>query len=409
MNNNKLSVILAGVIFTITIISTYFETLSGVWEDYKIGMGFKVQSNVDKTIETLKERKILLWTSMFEDEYFYLGKTGQFDHCPKYNNCLLTRSRESITDSEAVLFHGNELVREDLPKERDPRQYYVFVNLESPINRPITDSYYEDYFNLTMTYRLDSDIPWPYNMIKNIQTGETVAPVSQVRWMEPVFGSSDDDWVINIGEKFKNRKKTAAWLVSNCQTPGKRESYIEELRKYVDIDVIGKCSETSPIKCPRSEPWEDCFTEIIEKDYLFYLSFENSLCQDYVTEKLFNPLRYNIIPVVYGGGNYSLFAPPHSYIDALDFGSPKRLANYLNHLSQSQEEYAKYFWWKKFYAVDYSRFYTLCKICEIANEPKTPRIYSPLSDWYAKDKCPIHDALNDLNFATKYARPRALK
>ena len=30
--------------------------------------------------------------------------------------------------------------------------------------------------------------------------------------------------------------------------------------------------------------------------YKFYLAFENSICPDYVTEKFFNILQYNVIP-----------------------------------------------------------------------------------------------------------------
>lgn len=39
---------------------------------------------------------------------------------------------------------------------------------------------------------------------------------------------------------------------------------------------------------------------MLDTDYLFYLAFENSICDDYVTEKLYSALRRNIIPVVFG-------------------------------------------------------------------------------------------------------------
>ena len=62
---------------------------------------------------------------------------------------------------------------------------------------------------------------------------------------------------------------------------------------------------------------------------MFYLSFENSLCEDYVTEKLWAWLRRDIVPVVMGQANYSAIVPPHSVINALDFSEPRDLANYL--------------------------------------------------------------------------------
>jgi len=61
--------------------------------------------------------------------------------------------------------------------------------------------------------------------------------------------------------------------------------YVKELSKYIDVDIYGKCGEFS---CDRNR---DCFSDVAEADYFFYLSFENSFCDDYVTEKLMNPLR----------------------------------------------------------------------------------------------------------------------
>ena len=51
----------------------------------------------------------------------------------------------------------------------------------------------------------------------------------------------------------------------------------------------------------------------------FYLAFENSLCDDYVSEKFFSILNSDIIPVVMNGANMSRIAPKQSYIDVKDF------------------------------------------------------------------------------------------
>ena len=72
----------------------------------------------------------------------------------------------------------------------------------------------------------------------------------------------------------------------------------------------------------------DCYAKI-EQEYKFYLSFENSLCTDYVTEKFFNVLNYNMVPVTYNGAEMEKFAPRHSYINALDYSSVEELAKYL--------------------------------------------------------------------------------
>lgn len=60
---------------------------------------------------------------------------------------------------------------------------------------------------------------------------------------------------------------------------------------------------------------------MLDRDYKFYLSFENSICVDYVTEKFWNALLFNTVPIVYGGADYLEIAPKKSFINILDFKS----------------------------------------------------------------------------------------
>jgi hypothetical protein len=41
-------------------------------------------------------------------------------------------------------------------------------------------------------------------------------------------------------------KKSVVWFVSNFDSESKREVYVKELQKYIDVDVYGKCG---PLKC----------------------------------------------------------------------------------------------------------------------------------------------------------------
>lgn len=145
-------------------------------------------------------KKILYWTKMFSSETFYMGTGYIARDCP-VNDCYATNNRHMVnpTDFDAVLFHGNDLNLEDLPKNRSPRQWYVFVNLESPANRPVTNYFYEDFFNITMTYRLDSDIVWTYAVVKDARTNVNVAPSRNVNWSAFYAGSGNE-----IGKKRKS-------------------------------------------------------------------------------------------------------------------------------------------------------------------------------------------------------------
>ena len=59
----------------------------------------------------------------------------------------------------------------------------------------------------------------------------------------------------------------------------------QELRKYISVDIFGACGQKE--KCPRDS--EQCFRDI-ERSYKFYLSFENSFCKEYITEKFWKTL-----------------------------------------------------------------------------------------------------------------------
>lgn len=61
---------------------------------------------------------------------------------------------------------------------------------------------------------------------------------------------------------------------------------VKTLQKYVTVDIYGKCG---PLVCPRRD-MATC-TKMLDEEYKFYLSFENSLCYDYLTEKLIRGLK----------------------------------------------------------------------------------------------------------------------
>lgn len=116
--------------------------------------------------------------------------------------------------------------------------------------------------------------------------------------------------------------------------------------------------------------------------------------------------RYNVVPVVYGGANYSQFIPPNSYVNALDFDSPKELATYLKYLSQDLSLYQSFLQWKKYYRVNDGTKRAVCTLCEVLHKQKEPKMYLTLSDWYEKEKCPIQTLLQRTN--DRYATKRTL-
>ena len=72
------------------------------------------------------------------------------------------------------------------------------------------------------------------------------------------------------------------WIVSNCKTQSKREEYVVELSKYINVDVFGKCGNFTH-KC-HNYLNGTCTNNMME-GYKFSFAAENSLCKEYFTGK----------------------------------------------------------------------------------------------------------------------------
>ena len=59
-----------------------------------------------------------------------------------------------------------------------------------------------------------------------------------------------------------------------------REDYVHSMQDFMSVDIFGLCGNTTG--CPHGT---DCLTTL-SREYKFYLAFENSICEDYVSEKL---------------------------------------------------------------------------------------------------------------------------
>ncbi|XP_063976317.1 alpha-(1,3)-fucosyltransferase C-like [Diachasmimorpha longicaudata] len=317
-------------------------------------------------------KTILYWNTMKVEQDFMFGTGDIFQGCP-VPHCYATTERhlDDIKDFHAILFNGIEIRFRDLPAGRSPHQRYIFFTWESPSSRRIRPANFvlkPDYYNWTISYRLDSDIIRPFGMVRDILTDEIVAPprnpTDAVTWRYPEYLLEVDTAELNL---IKKKKRMAAWFASRCISDSKREILVDELRTHFEVDIYGDCG---PLQCDQKN-LEDCY-DIVERDYYFYLSFENTLCKDYVTEILFQPLSRNVIPVVYGGADYTKFAPPHSYINVMDFNSTAELARFMYRLVDDPMGYHSYFWWKNYYRLEDASKPTLCDLCAKLHDDDLP-------------------------------------
>ena len=244
-----------------------------------------------------------------------------------------------------------------------------------------------------MTYRDDSDLPRPYAWIAPLGTPPSTyqprasEPRNWRQFSKAGFAASLPSRPASF-RRLARRKKLVAWVVSNCHTSSQRENYVRELSKHVKVSIMGNCGA----KCKQGG--QDVCDNSVTSGFKFYLSFENSMCRDYMTEKVFNRMTQDVVPVVMGLGNFTRHLPPHSYIDVMDYESPKELADYLQHLDANEEEYLSYFWWKDHYAVLNTRLPTICRLCELLHDPNAPvKSYEDMNAWWRKGACLKRDAI----------------
>ncbi|KAI1289460.1 Alpha-(1,3)-fucosyltransferase C [Halotydeus destructor] len=226
--------------------------------------------------------------------------------------------------------------------------------------------HYADTFDITMSYRRDSDIWRPYGQVGR----------------KPIIdGANNSFWSPRI--PWSKRKMAVAWFVSHCDTKSRRELLAMLLSNYIPVDNYGECGK---LKCARSLNI-DCLKKL-ENEYMFYFAAENALCEDYVTEKLFNLIKYDVqvIPIVYGGANYSFILPPNSYIDANSFPTVTQLGDYLNHVASNETLFNSYLESRKDYTLVETR--PGCQLCNVIHHFREKSASARnISDWFVVDKC----------------------
>jgi alpha-1,3-fucosyltransferase len=344
------------------------------------------------TIETTgKPKQILLWTTFFrwDDFRFGLGREPFMAAGCRYTNCLTTTDKSLANDSDALIFHPNDFNVDNLPRHRLAAQRYVFLYYEAMASERERLSVFTEplkhFFNWTMTHRRDSDIfsSHPYGSLRRKSTSvvSNVLPRPLPEGEIPPDPIKMFDTFLHLN-MLGNKTKLVAWFNSNCDTLGGREKYFREMAQYTPIDTYGACGH---LKC---DPAEGTHCDKLLGNYKFYIAAENSLCADYVTEKFYRALEADVVPIVYGGADYSAYAPALSYINTADFTSPKALAEYLYVLDTNPGLYSKYFDWKKDWEVIRFPPDGWCNLCEKLNRPEEPeKSYEDIGTWFY-DKVP---------------------
>jgi alpha-1,3-fucosyltransferase len=270
----------------------YYVTIDGI--KYPTHTLLHQNKSIDfKCLSSNSNVKKIFYMNKWFGHHFGIGYSDPFSriNCP-ITNCEILDDRDRLIEADYILIYGgDEHITRDLHKlkyKTSSSQKWIFVWYESYHflnNNPYKNSKYFNTLNMVSNYKPNSDFSGIY------ETG------SGITW------SPNVNYAANYNH-LKDKTHFAVALISNCNMiTSKRLEYINELKNYIDVQVYGKCGEP----CESSNNTNKCFLHTLAKKFKFYFAFENSICDDYVSEKFFKILSFPIIPVVLGGANYSYY------------------------------------------------------------------------------------------------------
>ncbi|KAM4567233.1 alpha-(1,3)-fucosyltransferase 4-like [Odontesthes bonariensis] len=308
---------------------------------------------------------LLIWTHPF-------GQHRKLPDCLEsyqISGCTLTDDASAYLEADAVIIHHREIATGSayLPLEPRPRaQKWVWLNYESPTHTPRL-WLFEGVFNLTMSYRTDSDIFLPYGyLVPRARTAGGLQNAFARRLSRPSHSN-------------RPRHRLAAWVISNWSGRQARVVLYYQLRRYIQIDVFGLAGRL----LPRAS---GSVVRLAER-YMFYLALENSQHTDYITEKLWNAVMAGAVPVVLGPSrqNYERFLPPEAFIHVDDFPTVQDLARYLLMLRRNPVRMRRHLDWRGSYSLHQPAFWDehYCTACRAVRRTRGKTdVVKDLTRWF---------------------------
>ena len=234
---------------------------------------------------------------------------------------ILTLDRKYMDRAFAVVFHMpglNEHLSSDLCKPDG--QVWIRWNMEpetkfSWMENPELD----ELFDLRMDYHPDADLVCPY--YAGFKPERVATPVDPL-----------------------GKKNRVCMLISSGVNQSGRKEYLAELMKHTRVDSYGRLYHNTDME-GEDRGWNSKVA--LYSQYKFVIAFENSVLEDYVTEKLYDPLYAGTVPVYLGAPNVEDYLPGADCVIRADrFGSPKELAEYIERCYAEDEEYLRYYQWR---------------------------------------------------------------
>ena len=138
---------------------------------------------------------------------------------------------------------------------------------------------------------------------------------------------------VDLERIFDEKRGFCAMVVSN-ERAKERLSFYSKLSKYKKVDSGGKALNNI------GGPVKDKMAFI--SNYRFTFAFENSSYNGYVTEKIYEPMFVNSIPIYWGSESVNLDFNTNSFISLHDFFSDNECIDKIMELESDKYKYLDY-------------------------------------------------------------------
>ncbi|XP_048877268.1 alpha-(1,3)-fucosyltransferase 10 isoform X8 [Brienomyrus brachyistius] len=272
---------------------------------------------------------VIVWWSPLTGEIGRLGECGE-------HRCFFTinKTYHGHPSTQAFLFYGTDFNADSLPLPRGFHHHWALFHEESPKNNyKLFHEPVITLFNHTATFSRFSQLPLT------------------TQYLESLEALTSHTHLVPLSRKNLLRTSLApvVYVQSDCDPPSDRDAFVHQLMKHIPVDSYGQClhNKELPAYLRDSTTIEEPGFYKILAQYKFALAFENAVCDDYITEKLWRPLKLGVVPVYYGAPNVRTWLPAE--MSAVVIGpddSPEKLAELLKKLDGDDEEYEAYLGWK---------------------------------------------------------------
>lgn len=195
-----------------------------------------------------------------------------------------------------------------------PDQVTIAATMESAAYyRGLIDPAYMAHFDIEASYQLKADVMLAYLNEEHV-----------AKWKEAKL------------VPYAEKENAVAYLSSNCPAPSGRDDIAGRLMAVpgaLPVHALGLCRNNRPSPPSREQG------ETLRK-YRFCLAMENSIADDYVSEKVYAAMTAGCTPIYYGPKNMKPFLPDAAaIIDWRLHDTPEKLAAEIHRLNANEAVY----------------------------------------------------------------------